>query len=234
MLTLSEPQIASAMAMLNAAASAEQIANGAYALTGALGLKRYVLIDLRGNVVAGLHHNASTQPQIEDDPIVARAHMPPRVPFVWGAGEGGAWRSRLADEGFRSGVAAGTWDAERSGCLLMLSCAEKQIPEELAGVLQAYALMAVVALSGPLRRLADERTPLACPLTERELQCLLYAMAGKSSKQTARAVGIGIRTVNQYLERVREKLQVKTSQAAATIAVRNGWLDVQRALDLAA
>jgi LuxR family transcriptional activator of conjugal transfer of Ti plasmids len=235
-----EQLVTQAIAMLQAATKPEDIAGGAAALTAGLGLERYVVLGTSGTMVSALFHNAPSALQDEigslqslgNDPVAAKTRVK-RIPFVWDSTTGGDWRARNGDFGYRSGVAAASLDANGASCMVLLSCAEPSISDEHVHTLMAYALMAAVSLCEPMRQLAA-RPQAPCPLTERELECLLYASAGRSAKETARALGIGFRTVSQYLERTRAKLQVKTTQAAATIAIRNGWLNVQEALDLAA
>lgn len=56
-------------------------------------------------------------------------------------------------------------------------------------------------------------------LTRREVECLTWAMRGKSTWDTAQIVGIKPRTVTYHLDHVREKLEVKTiTQAVAIFA----------------
>lgn len=238
MISLNEARVFDAIAMLGTVSSAAEVGAGAGALVAAMGMERYVVVGIRAGTLAALLHNAPDElkPWVESwqDALLTKARAT-RLPFTWGRGEGGEWREQQGDAGFRSGLVGATWDGEGSGCVLMLSGSASQVDTVQAKAALAYALMAAVTLNGPLERLTAADVPLGCPLTGRELQCLVYAMAGKSSKETARAlVGIEERTIRHCLERAREKLQVKTSQAAAAIAVRKGWLDVQRALDLAA
>jgi len=211
------------------------IATCANALVAGMGLQRYAIIEMRRGVVTRLLQNAPAELLDEAaavaaiDPLITRARTSPR-PFIWQAGAGGTWRDLNGDAGYRSGVAGSSQDAERSGCIALLSCADDCIAPETATMLMTYALTAAVSLAGALERLAPE----VCPFSRRELDCLLHTLAGHSSRETAHALGIGARTVEQYLARARARLQTTSSYAAATTALRRGWLDLQQALDLAA
>lgn len=232
-----EDAITEALAVLGAVASPDQLAVGAAALADGMGLPRYIILDVRGGMIGGLYHNApaslhsdlASLQSVNDDRISARARAS-RIPFAWQCEEG-TWRHRCADLGYRSGVASGWFDQTGTGCVVVMSCTEPDVPTEHGEVLLTYALMASMQLSTPLRQFALPE--FDCPFTERELDCLLYALAGKSMKETARALKIGSRTVEDYLSRARLRLGVHTSYAAATIALRRGWLDMQQASELA-
>jgi LuxR family transcriptional activator of conjugal transfer of Ti plasmids len=235
----SEALLQSAIDQFADVTCAEEVAQAAAAFTGACGLERYAILVVRTGVVAGVFHDAPDHLRADfprvisgDDPVVTMARAS-RVPFLWSSDTGGEWRRRNGDAGYLSGVAAATWDSRGTGCILLASGAEAAIHEAHAQHLLIHAFMATSTANDPLQRVAAQMLA-PCPLTERELECLYYAVAGKSAKETARALGVGPRTVDEYLERARAKLQVKTSLAAATVAIRNGWLDVQKALDLAA
>lgn len=60
------------------------------------------------------------------------------------------------------------------------------------------------------------------PLTTREKQCLLAAMDGLSTKETARKLGISYTTVRGYLEEVRGKLHSSTIAEAVGKALYHG------------
>jgi DNA-binding CsgD family transcriptional regulator len=64
----------------------------------------------------------------------------------------------------------------------------------------------------------------ACELRPRELECLTFYMAGKTTKETAEALGIGPRTVEVHLDRARARRGVKATMAAGVRAMREGWI----------
>lgn len=63
-----------------------------------------------------------------------------------------------------------------------------------------------------------------CPLSERELQCLVYAAAGGSAKTIGRTLGISPRTVEEYLQRCKSRLGTRTALTASAQALRRGWI----------
>jgi LuxR family transcriptional activator of conjugal transfer of Ti plasmids len=235
MKTPREDVIAGAIAVLGTAGSLDDLADGAAALVDGMGLQRYTIADLRGGLLVRLIHDAPAPLDTElaglqaEDPVATRARSA-RVPFVWQCADG-SWQQRFSDLGYRSGVAAASIGHSGTGCIVMLSSDDAEVPSEHQSALLTHAFMAAMHLCGPLRQLAPPK--LDCPFSERELECLLYALAGKSSKETARALGIESRTVETYLGRARYRLGVSSSYAAATTALRRGWLDVQRASELA-
>lgn len=242
MKTPDESLLARALEALGVAVDASGIAAGASSLIEALGFQRYSIVDMRGGMgplVNALYHNspaslaadASSMGGLLDDSVLNKARKS-LIPFAWRAGQHvDAWRHAHAEDGYRSGVAAYSHTGNGSGCVVILSWAGDQVPEDIEPVVLAYTLMAAVTLGDRLKRFAV--APQAeCPLSERELDCLRYAMAGKSAKETARALGIDARTVQQYLERARSKLRVANSYAAAMAAVRSGWLTIAEAMEL--
>lgn len=233
-----EDAIAAALAALSVVTSVGELAAGATQLIDGMGMERYSVLDVRRSLVVSHIHNApdalaaevSGLQGVTDDAIAARARAS-HLPFVWECPDD-SWRARGAEIGYRSGVAAGSFDPSGVGCIVVLSWSGEAIPAEHSTTLLTYSLMASMQLRGPLQRIT--LVPVSeCPLTERELDCLVYVMAGKSMKDTARDLGIGPRTVEEYLGRARVKLGASNSYAAATTALRKGWLDLQRASELA-
>ena len=83
--------------------------------------------------------------------------------------------------------------------------------------------IACLAAASTLRILTSSLNP-ACPLPEREIQCLIYASAGGSAKQIARALGISPRTVEEYLQRTKARIGSRTTVGASAHALRRGWI----------
>lgn len=71
-------------------------------------------------------------------------------------------------------------------------------------------------LSGKARR--------ECPFTKQELSCMLSFAAGNSNRETAAALGISVKTVENHLERVRIKCGVDSTLAASVMAFKEGWM----------
>lgn len=61
-------------------------------------------------------------------------------------------------------------------------------------------------------------------LTEREIDCMCWAAAGKTSWETAVILGISERTVNFHLRNACSKLQAPNRRAAVAVALHKGIL----------
>jgi len=105
------------------------------------------------------------------------------------------------------------------GCILFLGGQPAAEPRALADQ-QGTALVATSHLAATLLRLELA----ACPLPDRELQCLRYAALGATAKETARVLGISSRTVEEYIERSRARLGVNTTIEAVITTIRRGWI----------
>ena len=130
---------------------------------------------------------------------------------------------------FRS-VAGSAWNRRVSGCIVLVSTSAAEIAPEAEATAWASVSLAATTLLAALQRLEPA---VPCPLSERELTCLLHVLAGLSGAHTAHALGISTRSVSHALERARSLLRARTSYAAATLAVRRGWLDMEHAMALA-
>jgi len=62
-------------------------------------------------------------------------------------------------------------------------------------------------------------------LSSRELQVLRHLAAGRRVSEIAATLGIGVKTVSTYRQRMMEKLQLKTTAAVIRYAVEHGLLD---------
>lgn len=63
-----------------------------------------------------------------------------------------------------------------------------------------------------------------CPLTPRQLECLRWAMDGKSDWAMGEILGISERTVHNHIEAAKRALDVGTRTQAFVTAWRRGWL----------
>lgn len=63
-----------------------------------------------------------------------------------------------------------------------------------------------------------------CPLSDRELQCLLYYSASFGSEQTGQALQISAKTVDGHLARARLRCGVSSTLAAVMLAIDEGWI----------
>ncbi|HUH39316.1 MAG TPA: helix-turn-helix transcriptional regulator [Castellaniella sp.] len=66
-------------------------------------------------------------------------------------------------------------------------------------------------------------------LTAREQECLQWAAQGKTSWEIGRILNITERTVNFHIANTCEKLQVRTRQAAITMALQGNLISVRSA-----
>lgn len=120
----------------------------------------------------------------------------------------------------------------RHGCIVIFGRQSEFTPAEVFELQGQVQLAAAYATPG-LEPLLPQKP---CPLRPRELECLAYYWAGKSSKETARLLGIGPRTVEGHLERARARCGVSTTLAACKVAHTECWLDlglVQKVRDAA-
>jgi DNA-binding CsgD family transcriptional regulator len=62
-----------------------------------------------------------------------------------------------------------------------------------------------------------------CPLSPREHQVILHAMAGRDHKQTAQRLGVSPSTVRTYRHKAIRKLGVDSVGKAIVIMLREGW-----------
>lgn len=233
-----EGAITEAIRAISEVKSVDDLAATSEALAAAMGLERYMIVDVRSGLIGGVYHNAppllaadaGSLERISDDAIAERGRSSLR-PFAWQC-QDGTWRHKGADLGYRSGVSCGAWGSAGSGCIAMFSGSAPSVPTKHLTTLLTYTVSAAMYLAASLRQLPLQPR-FECPFTKRELDCLLYALAGFSAKKTARALGVSTRTVDEYLARARFRLGVSNSYAAATSAMKRGWLDVQKAAELA-
>ena len=64
----------------------------------------------------------------------------------------------------------------------------------------------------------------ACPLTDRERDVLNLLVRGHAYADVARALDIGVGTVQSHVKRLYKKLEVSTKAEAACVALREGWV----------
>lgn len=196
-------------------------------LAAAAGMDNYIALRLRG--VSTLHltqlvHSApaSHAERCEDvaywrNSTLVQQLLKLSAPIVY---EGNVTWAPPADiPGFEHGVAACVME-HRGACLLFLSRSGPPVtPAEQLDCILA-ATLGVARVADCLVRLQGND----CPLSERQLDCLRHAMAGHTATETARALKISARTVEQYLSRAREHLSAPTSLAAAVHAIDHGWM----------
>lgn len=63
------------------------------------------------------------------------------------------------------------------------------------------------------------------PLTERELECLVWTSAGKTSVEIAKILNLSEHTVNHYLNNATRKSGTVNRTQTVAYALRNGWIE---------
>ena len=88
-----------------------------------------------------------------------------------------------------------------------------------AGRLDADAVAAVLAAAG---HVVPARPQMVAGLTERELDVLRSIARGQSMKETARALGVSPKTVDNHTQNLYAKIGVKTRGGATLFAIEHG------------
>jgi LuxR family quorum-sensing transcriptional regulator LasR len=166
------------------------------------------------------------------DPTVSHC-LRSTLPIVWKPslfhGERqGAMYEQAAGYGLRSGVSLPLHGAGgQFGVLSLVSPDADHLGrhsnlQELAmlSLLRDYALESVQRFLGP-RPGADQA---ATNLTGRELECLRWAMLGKSSWEIAQILRRSEATINFHLANTKKKFDVQTRQQAVVKAIKLGLL----------
>jgi HD-GYP domain-containing protein (c-di-GMP phosphodiesterase class II) len=92
--------------------------------------------------------------------------------------------------------------------------------EVLAGRIDGDAANAVLAAAG--HRVPATKRPLLAGLTEREVEVLRLIARGQSMKEIGRALGISPKTVDNHLQRLYPKIEVRTRAGATLFAIEHG------------
>ena len=67
-------------------------------------------------------------------------------------------------------------------------------------------------------------TAPACPLSNRQVECLRWVRAGKTDAEIGMLLGISARTVHNHLEKAKAILNTPKRAVAALEAWQRGWL----------
>jgi DNA-binding CsgD family transcriptional regulator len=173
------------------------------------------------------------------DPIYAKARVE-ALPFTWSAteyeGKTNARQRQMFDEaaefGLTRGITVPLRQTEGGTSHLTFAAGEdskafeRNVQENrhyihlLALHFDANIVSKLVhpSSNGPYR--------LGPKLSAREVECLRWAMRGKSSYETAVILSISRRTVVFHLENVRRKLNVTTTRRAIVEGIRQGVVDL--------
>lgn len=193
---------------------------------------------LRSNYPAEWRSFYDAQHLVNVDPTVAHcvAHS---TSLIWSPGLFRSQSQRVMYEearayGLRSGVTLPMHGPKGElGILCFVNDAKpsKQFERDVDHVLPELSLLRDVAFqSGVDFALAGlgsdgEAPPAKRPsLTTRELECLKWAMAGKTSWETGRILGVSESTVNFHVANINRKLDVHHRNQAVIKAIRLGIL----------
>jgi DNA-binding CsgD family transcriptional regulator len=125
-------------------------------------------------------------------------------------------RSVYVDEGFRDTLAVSLYDANRKHYCLVISGPK------------AIELQAIGTMLIELMRALDEYTATFSRrqeiLTIREIECLRWSAAGKSSEEMAIILDLSAHTVNDYVKNAMRKLNTVSRIQAVAAAVRLGLI----------
>lgn len=130
--------------------------------------------------------------------------------------------SRVTDEAAEFGLRDGLTIVQHSidGLRVCNSFAGERLDDDPAT--RAALLFISAAASSRAMMLASERTEAPVRLTQRERECLLWIVEGKTDWEIGMILGISENTVRVHANRLREKLHARTRTQAAVQAVRLG------------
>ncbi len=140
---------------------------------------------------------------------------------------------RLLDDAPRMKVVALSMHADRQYVLAMLDAGatgyvlKNAAAQELLAALMAvtrgetYLCPGVAESAGEAARRAPSSKQLS-PLSSREREVLQLLAEGRSSKEIAVALGIGVPTVDTYRRQIMRKLDLRTIAALTKYAIREG------------
>jgi DNA-binding CsgD family transcriptional regulator len=127
---------------------------------------------------------------------------------------------RLKKEGVREGYYFPVHDASGGrGVFIMLSA---RVDLTVAAMTDVY--MRCLHLYNRLAAIGNPPEPVDVDLSDREVQCLTWTAAGKTSSEIAEILGLSEHTVNHYLNHVARKLGAVNRVQAVVMAIRLGLI----------
>jgi DNA-binding CsgD family transcriptional regulator len=167
------------------------------------------------------------QDYVKHDPIV-RELFRTYQPYTWS--EVRARRSltgigqRILDEAAAIGATEGFVVPiyEASGYTGLVSIAGPGV--EIAAEARNALALACIYLHNKLSTLKRQSTDTSVGLTERELECLCWAAAGKSDWEIGQILSVSSKTINYHIENAKRKFGVTTRIQAIIAAMRSGKL----------
>jgi two-component system, NarL family, response regulator DegU len=100
----------------------------------------------------------------------------------------------------------------------------KAIIEAIRGVARGEKGWVSRAVAGKLSQMMQEGPDVGKDLTMRELEVLRSVVDGKTSAEIAIRLGISVKTVEKYLEKIFKKMNVTSRVEAAVVAVRENFV----------
>ena len=97
-------------------------------------------------------------------------------------------------------------------------------PEVTSGEFGEISYLAAIAQDRLAEVSAQEAAPVS-PLTDRELECIVWTAAGKTSVEIAKILGLSEHTVNHYLNNATRKSGTVNRTQTVAFALRNGWIE---------
>lgn len=105
------------------------------------------------------------------------------------------------------------------------ACADKNFLREISHSMASLALIRDYAFESSLRFTNPAQTPKTLPsATPREMECLKWAMIGKSSWEIAKILHCSESTVNFHMSNIRRKFGVSTRRQAVVKAISLGLI----------
>lgn len=158
---------------------------------------------------------------VEDDPTIAHARGE-NEPLWWGDVRATARAGLIMDEAKSFGLQEGTTIPQITldGLRLGVSFSGERIDDSP----QARTALLFIASAGASRAisLAQPPSPAVPRLTNRERECLLWLIDGKSDWEISVILGISRRLVERYMHSIRTKLGVSTRVQTVVAAFRLG------------
>ena len=169
----------------------------------------------------------SEQNYIAADPVVKELYANYH-PFLWSDVRSrrplGALETQIMNEcaemGMTEGFSVPIYQAGGYTGVVSLAGRDPNITEESRGALN----LASIYLHNKLTTLRRQESQNRYDLTEREMECLRWAAAGKSDWEIGHILKISQKTVNYHIENAKRKFGVTTRVQAIVYAMRFGRL----------
>lgn len=171
-----------------------------------------------------------TNDYVVDDPVVGRARQC-ADPFFWNdiadgdavSEKGRRILTEAADHGLFDGYAVPVFDAFARPSVVSMAGPNLIMSEREKGALHLIAIYVHARLREVLE---DQRTrAFSVGLSPREMECLRWTAAGKSSRDIGEILELSVHTVDSYLNSLNKKLDASNRAHAVAEAFRRGVLN---------